>query len=98
MEIKSIKSEQDYDKALARLKSIFHADVDTPEGKEAEELSFLIEKYENEHHPLVECGPTEEIKFRKEEYNAEIDEALEDSANGRMIKATDLKLKIQKWD
>ena len=32
-----------------------------------------------------------------EEYHAEIDQAMEDSKNGRMIKATDLKAKIQKW-
>lgn len=32
-----------------------------------------------------------------EQYNAEIDQAMEDSKNGRMIKATDLKAKIQKW-
>lgn len=33
-----------------------------------------------------------------EQYNAEIDQAMEDSEKGRMIKATDLKAKIQKWD
>ncbi|HET8887120.1 MAG TPA: hypothetical protein VFM70_12295 [Salinimicrobium sp.] len=33
-----------------------------------------------------------------DEYNSEIDQAMEDSANGRMIKAADLKAKIQKWD
>lgn len=32
-----------------------------------------------------------------EQFNAEIDQAMEDSKNGRMIKATDLKTKIQKW-
>ncbi|WP_299051760.1 hypothetical protein [uncultured Polaribacter sp.] len=30
-------------------------------------------------------------------YDAEIDQAMEDSKNDRMIKATDLKAKIQKW-
>lgn len=33
-----------------------------------------------------------------EQYNAEIDQAMDDSKNGRMIKASDLKAKIQKWD
>lgn len=33
-----------------------------------------------------------------EQYNSEIDQALEDSKNGRMVKATDLKSKIQKWN
>jgi hypothetical protein len=33
-----------------------------------------------------------------QEYNSEIDQAMEDSKNGRMITASDLKSKIQKWD
>lgn len=32
-----------------------------------------------------------------EQYNAEIDCAMQDSEDGRMIKASDLKAKIQKW-
>ncbi|WP_341225429.1 hypothetical protein [uncultured Arcticibacterium sp.] len=32
-----------------------------------------------------------------EQYDAEIDQAMEDSKNVRMLKATDLKAKIQKW-
>ena len=33
-----------------------------------------------------------------EQYNVEIDQAMDDSENGRMIKASDLKEKIQKWN
>lgn len=33
-----------------------------------------------------------------EQYKNEIDLAMEDSKNGRMIKASDLKDKIKKWD
>lgn len=33
-----------------------------------------------------------------EHYKNEIDQAMEDSKNGRMIKASDLKEKIKKWD
>ena len=32
-----------------------------------------------------------------EQFNAEIDQALDDSKNGRLIKVTDLKAKIKKW-
>lgn len=32
------------------------------------------------------------------QYNQEIDQALEDSKNHKITKATDLKAKIQKWD
>ena len=36
--------------------------------------------------------------FTVDQYNEEIDRAMEDSRKGRMIKATDLKEKIKKWD
>jgi hypothetical protein len=32
-----------------------------------------------------------------EQFHADIDKALDDSENDRMIKATDLKAKIEKW-
>ncbi len=50
MNIRPIKSEQDYDRALVRLEAIFDAPTDTPEGDEAEMLVLLIENYENEHY------------------------------------------------
>ena len=46
MNIKAIKSEEDYEAGLARLETIFHAEINTPEGDEAEVLSILPEKYE----------------------------------------------------
>jgi hypothetical protein len=33
-----------------------------------------------------------------EEFNARIDKSMEDSNNGRLIKAGDLKAKIDKWN
>lgn len=57
MNIKAIKTEQDYDQVLKRLEVIFQAPADTDEGDEAEVLSILIEKYEEEHYPI------ESIKF-----------------------------------
>ncbi len=67
MEIKAIKTEQDYNQALERLNEIFHAEIDTPEGDEAEVLSILIEKYEDEHYPIGMPDPIEAIKFRMEQ-------------------------------
>ncbi|MDC8001991.1 helix-turn-helix domain-containing protein [Aequorivita todarodis] len=67
MEIKAIKTEKDYRKALDRLKTIFHADEDTPNGDEAEVLSILIEKYEDENFPIGMPDPIEAIKFRMEQ-------------------------------
>lgn len=67
MIIKAIKTEEDYEKALDRLKSIFQAEADTPYGDEAEVLSILIEKYEEEHFPIGMPDPIEAIKFRMEQ-------------------------------
>ena len=67
MNIKAIRTEQDYDQALKRLEEIFHAEVDSQEGEEAEILSILIEKYEDQHHPIGMPDPIEAIKFRMEQ-------------------------------
>jgi len=69
METKVIKTEQDYNKALERLEEIFDAPVDSPEGDEAELLTILIEKYEEEHYPIEAPDPIEAIKFRMEQMN-----------------------------
>ena len=52
MNIKAIKTEDGYNKALIRLEEIFHAPVNSMEGDEAEVLSILIEKYEEENYPI----------------------------------------------
>jgi HTH-type transcriptional regulator/antitoxin HigA len=69
MELKPIKSEQDYRKALERLDVIFDAIIDSKEGDEAEILSLLIENYENEHYAIEAPNPIEAIKIRMEELN-----------------------------
>lgn len=69
MEIKVIKTEEDYNSALKRLEEIFDAPVNSPEGDEAELLTVLIEKYEEEHYPIEAPDPIEAIKFRMEQMN-----------------------------
>ena len=69
MEIKLIKSEEDYRNALKRLEIIFDAPIDTEEGNEAEILSMLIENYENKYYPIEAPDPIEAIKIRMEEMN-----------------------------
>lgn len=67
MNIKALKIEEDYTQALKRLEQIFHAPIESPEGDEAEVLSILIEKYEDEHYPIDAPDPIEAIKFRMEQ-------------------------------
>ncbi|MEQ8477950.1 helix-turn-helix domain-containing protein [Fulvivirga sp.] len=67
MNIKAIKSEIDYNNALLRLEEIFHAPINSPEGDEAEVLSILIEKYEDDHYAIGAPDPIEAIRFRMEQ-------------------------------
>ena len=67
MEIKPIKSEKDYTKALKRLEVIFDSEPGSVNGDELEVLGILIEQYENEHFPIGLPDPIEAIKFRMEQ-------------------------------
>ena len=67
MEIKPIKTEQDYIQALERLEVIFDAKKGTKEGDELEVLGILIEKYEDDYFPIDLPDPIEAIKFRMEQ-------------------------------
>jgi HTH-type transcriptional regulator/antitoxin HigA len=67
MNIKPIKTEEDYKKALQKLESIFDAKPNSKKGDELEMLGILIEQYENEHFPIDLPDPIEAIKFRMEQ-------------------------------
>ena len=67
MNIKLIKTEQDYDLVIERIEIIFDAKPNTEEGDELEILSILIEKYEKENFPIEFPDPIEAIQFRMEQ-------------------------------
>jgi HTH-type transcriptional regulator / antitoxin HigA len=69
MELKPIKNEKDYRKALKRLEEIFDAKYGTPESDELEILSLLVDNYENKYYPIEAPDPIEAIKIRMEEMN-----------------------------
>ena len=69
MDLKPIKTENDYEKALKRLEMIFDSPLESKEGDEAEILSMLIDNYENIHYPIEVPDPIEAIKIRMEELN-----------------------------
>ena len=69
MNIKPIKTEQDYQDALKRLEVIFDAAPNTIEGDELEILGVLIDNYENIYFPVDLPDPIEAIKFRMEQLN-----------------------------
>ena len=67
MDIKPIKTEQDYTAALDRLGELWGAPLDTPEGDELDILATLIGAYEDEHHEIEAPNAIEAILFRMDQ-------------------------------
>ena len=72
MDIKPIRTEEEYEIALARLEKIWDAEPGTPESDELDVLSVLVEAYEEEHHRIEPPDPIEAIKFRMEQMGLSI--------------------------
>ncbi len=66
MNIKPIKTEADYEAALARVETLWGAETNTPEGDELEVLFTLVESYEAKHHAIEPPDPIEAIKYEME--------------------------------
>jgi HTH-type transcriptional regulator / antitoxin HigA len=66
-EIKPIRSEADYEAALAEVERLWGARSGTPEGDRLDVLTTLIDGYESEHHAIDPPDPIEVIKFRIEQ-------------------------------
>ena len=62
-----IKNEAQYQKALKRTLTIFHAENGTAEGDELALLLVLVKDYEDKHIQLPELDPMEVIKLKMEE-------------------------------
>jgi len=67
MEPKVIKTEEEYQAALAHLDSLMDAAPGSAEEQDLELFSVLIEKYEDDHYPIGLPDPLEAIKFRMEQ-------------------------------
>ena len=67
MEIKPIKTEDDYDKALARVDELWGAEMETPQGDEFEVWITLIEAYENKYHSIDAPDPISALKYYMEQ-------------------------------
>ena len=65
--LKPIRSEADYDAALAEIERLWGARAGTVEGDRLDILATLVDAYENEHYPMDPPDPIEAIKFRMEQ-------------------------------
>ena len=66
-DIKPIRSEKDYEAALAEVERLWGAKSGTPRGDRLDVLVTLIEAYEDKHIPMDPPDPIEAIKFRMEQ-------------------------------
>lgn len=66
--IRPIRTEADYDWALAEIEKYFdrQPEVGSPDGDRFDVLATLIEAYENEHYPVSELDPVSAIKAHME--------------------------------
>jgi HTH-type transcriptional regulator / antitoxin HigA len=67
MDIRPIKTEQDYHHSIRRIEELWGAKKDTDQGDELDLLITLVESYETKHYPIAPPDPIDAIKFRMEQ-------------------------------
>ena len=67
MDIHPIKTEADYERALAEIEQLWGTAENTPEGDKLDILLTLVGAYEQAHYPIAPPDPVEAIKFRMEQ-------------------------------
>lgn len=67
MEAKLIKTEEEYNSALARIDELFDSVPGSKEFDEVELFMTLVELYEEKHYKIEVPDPIEAIKFRMEQ-------------------------------
>ena len=65
--VKPIRTDEDLERALARVDEIFHAKPGTPESDELDILVRLVESYEGEVCPIATPSPIDAIEFEMEQ-------------------------------
>lgn len=66
MDIRPIKTEEDYEAALAEIERLFDAAPETPDGDRLEVLMALVEVYEDEYYSIPDPDPVEAINYYME--------------------------------
>lgn len=67
MDIKPIKNERDYRRALKEIDRLMNAKAKTPAGDRLDVLVTLVEVWEGKHHPIELPDPIEAIRFAMEQ-------------------------------
>lgn len=69
--VSPIRTEADYEAALARIAALMEAAPGSPEEEELDVLADLVEHYEAKHVPMGHPTPLEAIRFRMEQQGLE---------------------------
>ncbi len=67
MNIKPIKTEEDYNNSIKRIEVLWGAKKDTADGDELDLLITIVEPYEIKNYPIAPPDPIEAIEFRMEQ-------------------------------
>ncbi len=67
MKAKILRTEEEYEAALAHVSDLMNAKPDSPEEDELELWAMLVEQYEEKHFPIDPPDPIDAIKFRMEQ-------------------------------
>lgn len=67
MDIRPIRTDDDYRAALNEIESLMSAEFGTPEGDRLDVLATLVEAYEARHFPMDLPSPVDAIKFSMEQ-------------------------------
>ena len=66
-DIKPIRTNKDYERAMKEVESLWGAKSGTPKGDRLDVLATLIDAWEAIHFPMDPPNPIEAIKFRMEQ-------------------------------
>lgn len=65
--VKPIRTDEDLDRALARINEIFDTEEGAPESEELDILVDLVEHYESKRHPIGYPSAVAAIEFRMDQ-------------------------------
>ena len=65
-DVRTIRSEEEYEIALADVAALWGAANGTPDGDQLDVLVTLIDAYETRHHSMDPPEPVEAIRFRSD--------------------------------
>lgn len=66
MEIRPIRTEEDYEAALAEIETLWDAAYGSPDGDRLDVLVTLVQAYEQKHYPIEPPDPIEAILHQME--------------------------------